>query len=345
MDEKIRLMEESAQADLDAVASDDDLGKYRSRWLGKKGEITGLMKGMKDLSPEDRPAFGAKINAFKDRIESAVETRRTAFEVQERLKRIRAEAVDVSLPGRAPARGRLSPLTLVLREATRVFESMGFAVKDGPEIETEYYNFDALNFPSDHPARDMQDTLFVRDGVVLRTHTSPVQVRTMLRQQPPVRMICPGWVYRSDTLDASHSPMFSQVEGLLVDRGVSFGDLFGVLNEFVTRFFGPSMKTRYRPSFFPFTEPSAEMDVTCIICNGTGHLHDAPCRVCKGTGWKEILGCGMVDPNVFANVGYDPEIYTGFAFGMGIERLAMFKFGVDEIRHFFEGDLRFITQF
>ncbi len=345
MQKQIENVESAAREALDKVENNDQLRDFHVRFLGKKGQITALLKGMRDLSAEDRPKFGALVNDVKKKITQAVEELEERFEVERRRQLVDSSRLDVTLPGRARPRGHLSPLSLVYREATGIFERMGFAVESGPEVESEYYNFEALNFPPDHPARDMQDTLFVTDNICLRTHTSPVQIRVMEKSPPPIRMICPGWVFRADTLDASHSPMFSQIEGLVVDEHITLGDLFGVLGEFVRRFFGHEIKTRFRPSFFPFTEPSQEVDVTCIICGGTGKIGSAPCRVCKGTGWKEILGCGMVDPNVFKAVGYDPEKYTGFAFGMGIERIAMFKYGVDEIRHFFEGDLRFITQF
>ncbi|MCZ7585605.1 MAG: phenylalanine--tRNA ligase subunit alpha [Deltaproteobacteria bacterium] len=341
----IGAVERQAFETLASAASRDALESLRVRYLGKKAKLTALLRAMKDLPAEDRPAIGAFVNQAKERVERALEEKLAAVRAEEEAAALAASRVDVTLPGRRRTIGRLSPLTQVRREVTEIFRSMGFSVEEGPEVETEYYNFDALNFPPDHPSRDAQDTLLVDGGYLLRTHTSPVQIRTMERQKPPVRMICPGWVYRADTLDASHSPMFSQVEGLLVDEGVSLGDLFGILNAFAQRFFGERTKTRYRPSFFPFTEPSAEVDVSCMICAGTGKTEAGTCRVCKGTGWKEILGCGMVDPNVFKAVGYDSERYTGFAFGMGIERLAMFKFGVDEIRHFFEGDQRFIAQF
>ncbi len=333
---------------LGAIESAGDLAALdalRVQYLGKKGELTALQKGVRDVAPEDRPKFGAAINDARARIEERLDARLAVFRDAEKRRALEAARVDITLPGRRRPRGHLSPLTQVYDEVVGIFRGMGFSVEDGPEVEDDYHNFTALNFPPDHPARDMQQTLFVGDDLLLRTHTSPVQIRVMTSSRPPIRMICPGWVYRSDTLDASHSPMFSQVEGLLVDRRVTMGDLFGILDEFVHRFFGKNFKTRFRPSFFPFTEPSAEMDVTCIICNGTGQGPQGSCRVCKGSGWKEILGSGLVDPNVFANVGYDPEEWTGLAFGMGVERLAMFKFGVDEIRHFFEGDLRFSTQF
>ena len=345
MIEQIQKLKDETLKALDLASTREEVERLRVQILGKKGDLTSILKGLKDVSAEERPRIGARVNEVKDELTSAIDRRLQDILDRTEVLALESGRIDVTLPGRPQLRGHLSPLTLVRREATMIFMSMGFCVEEGPEVEMEYYNFDALNFPPDHPSRDMQDTLFITGKTLLRTHTSPVQIRVMERQKPPVRMICPGWVYRSDNLDVSHSPMFSQVEGLLVDRRVTMGELFGVLNEFARRFFGPSVKTRFRPSFFPFTEPSAEVDVTCIICGGRGEIGGSTCRVCKGTGWKEILGCGMVDPNVFKAVGYDPEVYTGFAFGMGIERLAMFKYGVDEMRHFFEGDMRFISQF
>ncbi|MCC6160492.1 MAG: phenylalanine--tRNA ligase subunit alpha [Deltaproteobacteria bacterium] len=342
---EIERMTEAALSAIEAAGDLAALDALRVQYLGKKGELTALQKGVRDVPADERPKFGAAINDARARIEERLDARLAVFREAEKRRALEGARVDITLPGRRRPRGHLSPLTQVYDEVVGIFRGMGFSVEDGPEVEDDYHNFTALNFPPDHPARDMQQTLFVGDDLLLRTHTSPVQIRVMETSRPPIRMICPGWVYRSDTLDASHSPMFSQVEGLLVDRRVTMGDLFGVLDEFVHRFFGKNFRTRFRPSFFPFTEPSAEMDVTCIICNGTGQGPQGSCRVCKGTGWKEILGSGLVDPNVFLNVGYDPEEWTGLAFGMGVERLAMFKYGVDEIRHFFEGDLRFVSQF
>lgn len=329
---------EQAFASAENMAALEDL---RVKFLGKKGTITSLSKGLKDVSAEDRPAMGAAINEVKERCKNAFD------QAVSKLKDgdVDEAGVDVTLPGRRAPGGGMHPLIKVWKEIEEIFIGMGFSIEDGPEVETEFYNFDSLNFPREHPARDMQDTLFVEGGLVMRTHTSPVQIRTMMAQKPPVRMICPGWVYRNETIDATHTPMFSQIEGLLVDKRVTFGDLKGVLNEFVRQFYGNDLKTRFRPSFFPFTEPSAEVDVQCFSCKGSGTLDGKTCRVCKGVGWKEILGAGMVDVNVLKAVGYDPEEVTGFAFGMGIERLAMFRYGIDEIRMFFDGDLRFLRQF
>ncbi len=286
---------------------------------------------------EDRPQFGQEANRLKKLLETQLE------EAQDRLKKaaLQAEAVtglDVTLPGRRLDLGRLHPITQIAREICDIFIRMGFQVVEGLEIETDYYNFEALNIPRDHPARDMQDTFYISDNIVLRTHTSPMQVRVMEQQQPPVRIIAPGKTFRRDS-DLTHTPMFHQVEGLLVDKNISFADLKGVLTTFVHEMFGPEVSLRFRPSFFPFTEPSAEVDIQCVICRGAG------CRVCSQTGWLEILGSGMVDPEVFGFVNYDPEVYTGFAFGMGIERIAMLKFGIDDLRLFFDNDLRFLKQF
>ena len=295
------------------------------------------MRSLGSLPAEVRPQFGQEANRLKKLLEAQLE------EAHDRLKKaaLQAEAVtglDVTLPGRRLDLGRLHPITQITREICDIFIRMGFQVVEGPEIETDYYNFEALNIPKDHPARDMQDTFYISDNIVLRTHTSPMQVRVMEQQQPPVRIIAPGKTFRRDS-DLTHTPMFHQVEGLLVDKDISFADLKGVLTVFVHEMFGPEVSLRFRPSFFPFTEPSAEVDIQCVICRGAG------CRVCSQTGWLEILGSGMVDPEVFGFVNYDPEVYTGFAFGMGIERIAMLKFGIDDLRLFFDNDLRFLKQF
>ena len=338
---------EQAEKAFASAGNAEQLEQLRVEFLGKKGSIKQLSKGLKDVGPDDRPAIGQAINEAKQRATIAFDQAKARIAASKKGVRQDAGApdIDITLPGRRHFTGRVHPINQVWREIEEIFIGMGFTVEHGPEVETEWYNFEALNFPKDHPARDIQDTLFVEGGLVMRTHTSPVQIRLMERQKPPIQMICPGWVFRNDAIDATHSPMFSQVEGLMVDEHITFGDLKGVLNEFVRRFFGQKFKTRFRPSFFPFTEPSAEVDVQCFVCGGDGTTDGAPCRVCKGTGWTEILGSGMVHVNVFKAVGYDPEKYTGFAFGMGIDRIAMFRYGVDEIRRFFEGDLRFLRQF
>lgn len=293
---------------------------------------------MGSLSPSERPAFGQLVNIVKDSLEDALNGRLLSIKKMATEDSLKKEKVDISLPGRRVSVGKRHPLTTVMDEVIGIFTRIGFSVADGPEIETDYYNFEALNIPKDHPARDMQDTFYISEDIVLRTHTSPVQIRTMERQAPPIRIIATGSVYRCDS-DVTHSPMFHQVEGLIVDRGISFGDLKGILKTFVGEMFGEDVSLRFRPSFFPFTEPSAEVDIQCVLCRGDG------CRVCSGTGWLEIMGCGMVDPAVFNFVKYDPEIYTGFAFGMGIERIAMLKYKINDIRLFFENDIRFLNQF
>jgi phenylalanyl-tRNA synthetase alpha chain len=329
------------------VTDSGSVDELRIKFLGKKGEITLLARGMKDAPKEQRPELGKSINEAKKVATKAMEQAKARIEAGPTTNNSQANdmGLDVTLPGRRRPMGTIHPINRVWREIEQIFAGLGFSIEDGPEVETEWYNFDALNFPKEHPARDLQDTLFVEGGLVMRTHTSPVQIRVMEKQKPPIQMICPGWVYRNETIDATHSPMFSQIEGLMVGENITFGDLKGVLNEFVQQFYGTRFKTRFRPHFFPFTEPSAEMDISCFACNGSGTIQGITCRVCKGTGWKEILGAGMVDVNVYKAVGYDPEKVTGFAFGMGIERITMFRYGIDEIRHFFDGDIRFLKQF
>jgi phenylalanyl-tRNA synthetase alpha chain len=335
--EELQQAASAALAEITAAGSKEILEQARVKFLGRKGLITQALRSLGSLPAETRPQFGQEANRLKKLLETHLD------EAHDRLKRaaLRAEAVsglDVTLPGRRLDLGRLHPISQITREICDIFIRMGFQVVEGPEIETDYYNFEALNIPRDHPARDMQDTFYISDNIVLRTHTSPMQVRVMEQQQPPVRIIAPGKTFRRDS-DLTHTPMFHQVEGLLVDQGISFADLKGVLTVFVHEMFGPDVSLRFRPSFFPFTEPSAEVDIRCVICRGTG------CRVCSQTGWLEILGSGMVDPAVFGFVNYDPEIYTGFAFGMGIERIAMLKYGIDDLRLFFDNDLRFLKQF
>jgi phenylalanyl-tRNA synthetase alpha chain len=335
MKDQVLEIEKKATQDLGKVRDLSDLERFRIAYLGKKGLLTSLMKRLGELSPEERPEAGQVVNRLKNEL-----TRRFE-EARERIFSRKEEGVslqDVTLPGREPLRGHLHPITQVLREICQIFGKMGFRVVKGPNVELDYYNFEALNIPRDHPARDMQDTFYVSENVVLRTHTSPMQVRTMEKQAPPVSIIAPGKVYRRDS-DVSHTPMFHQVEGLLVDKGVTLGDLKGTLTTFVHQMFGRDTSLRFRPSFFPFTEPSAEVDIRCVICRGKG------CRTCKNTGWLEILGSGMVDPEVYRFVHYDPEIYSGFAFGMGIERVAMLKYGIDDIQLFYRNDMRFLRQF
>ena len=338
MKEQIEQLQKSA---LTALQQADDLKALqdvRVQILGKKGALTEVMKGMRDLSAEERPLVGSLVNSLKDEFEACFSTRHTELQQQVIAVKLASEKIDVTLPGRRAVSGSKHPVTLVSEEIVDIFSRLGFVVEEGPEIEQDFYNFEALNIPKDHPARDMQDTFYVTDDLVLRTHTSPVQIRTMLKEKPPIRIIAPGTVYRRDS-DLTHSPMFHQIEGFLVDEKVTFGDLKGILTHFLREFFGDGLAVRFRPSFFPFTEPSAEVDIACVICAGKG------CRVCSQTGWLEILGCGMIDPAVFASVNYDSAACSGFAFGMGLERIAMLKYRVNDLRLFFENDLRFLKQF
>jgi len=338
MQEKLQELKKQAQIELEQVADEVSLQNLKAKFVGRKGGITEIVKSMKDVLPQDRPKMGKLINEVKTFVETLFEEKSNQIKEDKKKRSIAEEKIDVTLPGRSVSVGAKHPVSQVMEEITTIFERMGFEVAEGPEVETDYYNFEALNIPKNHPARDMQDTFYISDDVVLRTHTSPVQIRIMEKQEPPIKIIAPGRVYRCDS-DVSHTPMFHQIEGLLVDKNVTFGDLKGVLSEFLRLMFGSGLGVRFRPSFFPFTEPSAEVDIECVICTGQG------CRVCKDSGWLEILGCGMVDPEVFKSVKYDPEVYSGFAFGMGIERIAMLKFGINDIRLFFENDVRFLRQF
>lgn len=338
MQEKLEEVKKQAQAELGEISDEVSLQNLKAKFVGRKGVITDILKGMKDVPAEDRPKMGQLINEVKTAIEDAFDQKAAHLKDEKKKKAIAEEKVDVTLPGRSLPVGAKHPVSQVMEEIISIFEKMGFEVAEGPEIETDYYNFEALNIPKNHPARDMQDTFYISDDVVLRTHTSPVQIRVMEKEEPPIKIIAPGRVYRCDS-DVSHTPMFHQIEGLLVDKDITFGDLKGVLTEFLRLVFGEGLGVRFRPSFFPFTEPSAEVDIECVICEGKG------CRVCKESGWLEILGCGMVDPEVFKSVNYDPEVYSGFAFGMGIERITMLKFGINDIRLFFENDIRFLKQF
>jgi len=338
MKDQLEQLQKQALAELGGVNSEEELQSLKVRFLGKKGELTAIMKGIGALSPEERPLIGQVVNAVRDRLETGFESTALALKEQLKKEKLSSELLDVTLPGRRTPVGTKHPVTLVIEEICDIFAGLGFLVAEGPEIELDYYNFEALNFPKDHPARDMQDTFFVQNNLLLRTHTSPVQIRTMIKQQPPLRIIAPGTVYRCD-YDATHSPMFHQIEGLMVDKGITFGDLKGILTVFTNQMFGSDIGVRLRPSFFPFTEPSAEVDIACVICRGKG------CRVCKNSGWLEILGAGMVDPEVFRHVDYDSEKVSGFAFGMGIERVAMLKYGINDMRLLFENDVRFLSQF
>jgi len=336
MIEKIKKYKDDFKNRISGIGIGDELRQLRTDFLGKKGLVTQVMKDMRELSSEQKREVGRHVNELKNWIENEIK------EKTEKLKGSSTEGadhtLDITLPGRKEARGSLHPITHVMDELIAIFMSLGFQVAEGPEVESDYYNFEALNIPKDHPARDMQDTFYIGGEKVLRTHTSPVQIHVMEKQQPPLRIIAPGKVYRCDS-DISHTPMFHQIEGLMVDENVTFSDLKGVMNIFVHQIFGEKTKVRFRPSFFPFTCPSAEVDIQCVMCSGKG------CRVCSQTGWLEILGAGMVDPAVFGAVDYDPEKWTGFAFGMGIERIAMLKYGINDIRLFFENDLRFLQQF
>jgi phenylalanyl-tRNA synthetase alpha chain len=335
---RVEAVTREARAAIEAARSAADLEQVRVRVLGRQGMLTQLLRSLGSLSAEERPLVGAAANEAKRDLEALLEARLAAARARERQRERALTRSDLTVPGRRPDRGVRHPLVQVRDEIVGIFAALGFSVADGPEVESDYYNFEALNLPPDHPARDMQDTFYFSADTLLRTHTSPVQIRVMQAQRPPVRIVVPGRVYRRDA-DITHSPMFHQVEGLAVDREVSMADLKGTLELFARAMFGPDSRIRFRPSFFPFTEPSAEVDVLCFACGGGG------CRVCKQSGWLEILGSGMVHPQVLRNVGYDPEEVTGWAFGMGIERVAMLKYGVDDIRLFFENDLRFLRQF
>ena len=332
-----RLKQEALQAIIEA-SGEDALLDIRVRYLGRKGELTALMKGLGGLAPEERPVVGQLVNTIRDELESSLENGLLAARELAKSARLQSERIDVTLPGRRLVRGTKHPITLVIEEVCDIFAGLGFSVAEGPEIEHDWYNFEALNFPPEHPARDMQDTFFVDDNLLLRKHTSQEQIRTMLKHKPPLRIIAPGTVYRCDS-DATHSPMFHQIEGLMVDKDVTFGDLKGILTVFTNQLFGQNSGVRLRPSFFPFTEPSAEVDISCVLCGGKG------CRICKNSGWLEILGAGMVDPEVYRHVNYDAEDISGFAFGMGIERIAMLKYGINDMRLLFENDVRFLRQF
>ena len=335
MDKSIDQIYREAIQELEAPVDPLSIQDVSVRYLGRKGIITQFLRNVSKLPADQRPAAGKKANEVKNLLDAAC---KEALQKLETAVKKAKQGLDVSLPGRPVPSGSLHPLTQINQRICDIFTKMGFEIAEGPEVELDYYNFEALNFPKDHPARDMQDTLFVSDDIVLRTHTSPLQIRNMEKQPPPVRIIMPGKVYRCDS-DLTHTPMFNQVEGLLVDENISFGDLKGTLTAFVHQMFDEQTSLRFRPSFFPFTEPSAEVDILCVMCRGDG------CRVCSHTGWLEILGSGMVHPALYENVGYDADRYTGFAFGMGVERIAMLKYGIDDIRKFFENDLRFLNQF
>jgi len=338
-DPRVQEVLDRALAEVAGARSTSDLEQVRVRVLGRSGQLTTLLRSLGAIPAAERPKVGEQTNQAKAAVEAAIAARLEGLKAEERRVTLQADRPDLTLPGRRPAPGPVHPITRVTEEIIEVFEGLGFSVAEGPEVESDYYNFAALNFPDDHPARDMQDTFHVGPDALLRTHTSPVQIRTMKAQRPPVRIICLGKVYRRDLLDATHSPMFHQVEGLAVDKHITMADLKATLQLFAREMFGPKSTVRFRPSFFPFTEPSAEVDVRCFKCGGDG------CRFCRESGWLEILGSGMVHPNVLRNVGYDPEEVTGWAFGMGIDRIALLKYEIDDIRLFFDNDLRFLQQF
>jgi len=335
---ELQQLEKDALAELETAKTEDQFSDIRIKYLGRKGLLTGLLRYIAQVSETQKPLFGKLCNELKNLLNGKIDEALKQQAIRNKEDILLKEKIDVTLPGNAIKCGRIHPVIQVRREICSIFASFGFSVVEGPEIELDYYNFEALNIPKDHPARDMQDTFYIEDNIVLRTHTSPVQVRVMEKVSPPLRILSPGKVYRRDS-DVSHTPMFHQIEGLLVDRGVSFGDLKGILTAFLKKIFGGNTTLRFRPSFFPFTEPSAEVDIRCVMCGGRG------CRVCGQSGWLEILGSGMVDPAVFKNVNYDFEEFSGFAFGLGLERIAMLKYGISDIRLFFENDSRFLKQF
>ena len=339
MKQQLEEIKSRAAAALANAKLPQEIDELRVRFLGKKGELTGILKQMGKLSPEERPVIGQLANEVRSWIETDIETRLTEIKASQMAARLESEKLDVTLPGKRPQFGAKHPLSIVLDEIKEIFIGMGFEIADGPEVETDYYNFEALNIPKDHPARETQDTFYINENILLRTQTSPVQVRVMEQKKPPIRIISPGRVYRSDALDATHSPLFHQIEGLVVDKGITFADLKGTLETFIKRLYGEDSVVRFRPHHFPFTEPSAEVDVQCFNCKGEG------CRLCKGEGWIEILGCGMVHPKVLSNCGIDPEVYSGFALGMGLERVVMRRYNIDDIRLFYENDVRFLKQF
>ncbi|MDM3872364.1 phenylalanine--tRNA ligase subunit alpha [Porticoccus sp. W117] len=336
--ENLEVLAQQAKAAVNAAANASALDAIRVEYLGKKGQLTGLLKGLGKLSPEERPKAGAQINVVKQEVQELINARKANFEKAAIDAKLASETVDVTLPGRASEVGGLHPVTRTMERIEAFFTKVGYDIAEGPEIEDDYHNFEALNIPSHHPARAMHDTFYINEHTVLRTHTSPVQVRTMEGKEPPIRVVCPGRVYRCDS-DLTHTPMFHQVEGLVVDKNISMADLKGTVDQFLKAFFEADLPVRFRPSYFPFTEPSAEVDIQCTNCSGKG------CRVCSHTGWLEVMGCGMVHPNVFKHCDIDSDKYSGFAFGMGVERLAMLRYGVNDLRLFFENDLNFLKQF
>lgn len=339
MKEKLENIKKKALYELKNTTDKTELENIRVKYLGKKGELTAILRGMGSISAEERPIVGKMANDVRQSIENFITNTAAAIKEKEKEEKLKSEVIDITLPGRKQTIGRKHPIELTMDKMKDIFISMGFTVEEGPEVELDYYNFEALNIPKNHPARGEQDTFYINDNVLLRTQTSPIQIRTMETQKPPIKMIAPGKVYRSDAVDATHSPIFYQMEGLVVDKGITFADLKGTLELFVKKMFGDKVQTRFRPHHFPFTEPSAEMDATCFACGGKG------CRVCKGSGWIEMLGCGMVHPQVLRNCNIDPEVYSGFAFGFGVDRVVMQKYEIDDIRLLYESDMRFLNQF
>ena len=339
MKEKIEAIRAAARTAIEKTANENEIEELRVKSLGKTGELTALLKQMGSLSPEERPVMGQLVNEAKQKLEALITEKKAEMKQKATDARLKAEAIDITMPAKEVKTGGIHPLNHVVNDMIDIFQSMGFDVVDGPEVETDHYNFECLNVPADHPARDMQDTFYLGENLLLRTQTSAAQIRTMETRKPPIRVICPGRVYRADEVDATHSPVFHQLEGLVVDKGITMCDLKGVLEQFAREIYGKDTKVRFRPSFFPFTEPSVEVDVSCSECGGKG------CRVCKGAGWIEILGAGMVHPNVLRSCGIDPDVYTGFAFGIGIDRITTTRYKISDIRLLFENDKRFLEQF
>lgn len=339
MKDKLKAIVDTALAQVLDSNKPDELNNVRVKFLGKKGELTSILKSMKDVPKEDRPAVGQMVNEARTSIENKIQEKTKEIEKQKRQAQMEKETIDVTLPGKKPKTGHRHPNTIALQEVEEIFIGMGYEIVEGPEIEYDYYNFEALNIPANHPAKDEQDTFYINNDILLRTQTSPVQVRVMEKGELPIRMIAPGRVFRSDQVDGTHSPVFNQIEGMIVDKDITFADLKGTLNEFAKKLFGEDTRTKFRPHHFPFTEPSAEVDVTCFKCAGKG------CRFCQNTGWIEILGCGMVHPKVLKMSGIDPDVYSGFAFGVGLERIALLKYEIDDMRLLYENDIRFLEQF
>ena len=345
MKERLESIKQEAIKQIQASDVPEKLNDVRVKFLGKKGELTAVLKGMKDVAPEERPKVGQLVNETRAAIEELLDETKKKMDAAIREEKLKQEVIDVTLPSKKNTVGHRHPNTIALEEVERIFIGMGYEVVEGPEVEYDLYNFEKLNIPADHPAKDEQDTFYINKDIVLRTQTSPVQARVMEQGKLPIRMIAPGRVFRSDEVDATHSPSFHQIEGLVVDKNITFADLKGTLEEFAKQLFGPETKTKFRPHHFPFTEPSAEVDVSCFKCGGSGEIEGHSCRFCKGSGWIEILGCGMVHPHVFEMCGIDPQEYTGFAFGVGLERIALLKYEIDDMRLLYENDIRFLKQF